>query len=554
MAKGGVNLTPRADATLVNQSYRMGMAGVPKDLSKTFKGMSDSYASFMGTIGEVGNNIGQTVGKIAGQAIKQGIETTKALNQNPNDLGGFSDFFTEEIQNVKNLRKSGDRLKLGKEGKEARQLFRKERDKLFGQMQGVKDGTIANATALTQGTFNAEATGAENMVLNDLILNKGNAIKDGEYKGAKAKMFKDENGDVAFKFVNNEGKEIAGVNEETGELIVADANNPAKVVRNDQVGSLIKPKVGTVNEALDAQYDKIVNDGMEKNPFNANRIKSDINELTLTEDAFLHAVHTKMAGMDQSYADMLTMPNDATEEMYQALFDIDKDGDVDADDKAASGASDVNFGDGYNTVENFKKFRKAMLDPNNKAARDIFANKVVESMASGYQSGVDATQARADAEMQKFATEQDIRQEDVLERKELAATKQLEKIRVQDQLKKENNAIRAEGQKQREKDKNKLLTFDQGGQSVKIQSEQVYNVIDKINEVIMTPTPNGLNTPIVLGGIVFKFDDNKNVLVATAENEDGTYEYGKKFEGSKRNEFFASTLGINKGEYGLLNF
>ena len=247
MAKGGINLTPRADATLVNQAARMGMAGVPKDLSKTFKGMSDSYASFMGTIGKVGSSIGQTVGKLAGEAIKQGVETTKALNQNPNDLGGFSDFFTEEIQNVKNLRKSGDRFKLGKEGKEARQLFRKERDKLFNQMQGVKDGTIANATALTQGTFNAEATGAENMLLNNLILNKGNAIKDGEYKGAKAKMFKDENGDVAFKFVNNEGKEVAGVNEETGELIVADENNRAKVVRNDQVGSLIKPSVPEID-------------------------------------------------------------------------------------------------------------------------------------------------------------------------------------------------------------------------------------------------------------------------------------------------------------------
>lgn len=225
-------------------------------------------------------------------------------------------------------------------------------------MQGVKDGTIANAVALTQGTFNAEATGSENIVLNNLILNKGNAIKDGEYKGAKAKMFKDENGDIAFKFINNEGKEIAGVDEETGELIVADENNPAKVVRNDQVGSLIKPNVDTINEALDTQYDKIVNDGMKNIPFNPNRIKSDVTKLIATEDEFLHAVHTRMAGMDQSYADMLTMPNDATEEMYQALFDIDKDGDVDADDKAASGASDVNFGSGYNTVENFKSLEK----------------------------------------------------------------------------------------------------------------------------------------------------------------------------------------------------
>ena len=555
MAKGGINLTPKADATLVNQSARMGMAGVPKDLSKTFKGMSDSYASFMGTIGEVGNAIGQTVGKIAGQAIKQGIETTKALNQNPNDLGGFSDFFTEEIQNVKNLRKSGDRFKLGKEGKEARQLFRKERDKLFSQMQGVKDGTIANAKALTQGTFNAEATGAENMVLNDLILNKGNAIKDGEYKGAKAKMFKDENGDVAFKFVNNEGKEIAGVNEETGELILADANNPAKVVRNDQVGSLIKPNVGVVNETLDARYDEIVNDGMEKKPFNANRIKSDINELTRTEDAFLHAVHTKMAGMDQSYADMLTMPNDATEEMYQALFDINKDGVVDANDKAASGASDVNFGQGYNTVENFKKFRKAMLDPNNKAARDIFANKVVESMADGYQSGADAAQAQADADLQTYQTKQNMmagRQMDIASYK---SAQRIKEMKVKAEHQKEYDEIINSHKEQREKNKNKTFKLYQNSDSPSsVTSEQIYNVVDFINEAIAIPSPGRVGKVMTLGKVSFYFDKDYNIRAAQEMNQDGTYNYNLTFSGDKRNEFFSNYLGINEGEYGLINF
>ena len=550
-----IDLTPKADATLVAQSYRMGMAGVPKDLSKTFEGMSKSYAESMKIIGEVGNNISQTVGKLAGEAIKQGIETTKALNQNPNDLGGFSDFFTEEIQNVKNLRKSGDRFKLGQEGKEARQLFRKERDKLFSQMQGVKDGTIANAAALTQGTFNAEATGSENIVLNNLILNKGNAIKDGEYKGAKAKMFKDENGDIAFKFINNEGKEIAGVNEETGDLIVADENNPAKVVRNDQVGSLIKPNIDTINEALDTQYDKIVNDGMKNIPFNPNRIKSDVTKLIATEDEFLHAVHTRMAGMDQSYADMLTMPNDATEEMYQALFDIDKDGDVDADDKAASGASDVNFGSGYNTVENFKKFRKAMLDPNNKAARDIFANKVVEAMAGGYQEGVDAAQAQADAKMKEFSAKEGLKQQYRLESKEQTANQQLQKIILQNQLKKENDAIRAEVQKQREKNKNKTFKLYQNDEKPSpVSSEQLYNVVEQVNEIIMTPSPGDINKVMTLGKISFYFDEYRNIKAAQGMNEDGSYNYNLTFAGDKRNEFFSNYLGINEGEYGLINF
>lgn len=550
-----IDLTPKADATLVAQSYRMGMAGVPKDLSKTFEGMSKSYAESMKIIGEVGNNISQTVGKLAGEAIKQGIETTKALNQNPNDLGGFSDFFTEEIQNVKNLRKSGDRFKLGQEGKEARQLFRKERDKLFSQMQGIKDGTIANAVALTQGTFNAEATGSENIVLNNLILNKGNAIKDGEYKGAKAKMFKDENGDIAFKFINNEGKEIAGVDEETGELIVADENNPAKVVRNDQVGSLIKPNVDTINEALDTQYDKIVNDGMKNIPFKPNRIKSDVTKLIAKEDEFLHAVHTRMAGMDQSYADMLTMPNDATEEMYRALFDIDKDGDVDADDKAASGASDVNFGSGYNTVENFKKFRKAMLDPNNKAARDIFANKVVEAMADGYQKGVDAAQAQVDTDLQTYKTKRDMDLGKQMDYASYRSGLKIKEMEVSAELKKEYQEIVNSHKEQREKNKNKTFKLYQNDEKPSsVSSEQLYNVVDKINYAIMKPSPGNVGEVMTLGKISFYFDKDYNIRAAQGMNEDGSYNYNLTFAGDKRNEFFSNYLGINEGEYGLINF
>lgn len=77
-----------------------------------------------------------------------------------------------------------------------------------------------------------------------------------------------------------------------------------------------------------------------------------------------------------------------------------------------------------------------MLDPNNKAARDIFANKVVEAMAGGYQEGVDAAQAQADAKMKEFSAKEGLKQQYRLESKEQTANQQLQKIILQNQLKK----------------------------------------------------------------------------------------------------------------------
>ena len=72
-----VNLTPKADATLVAQSYRMGMAGVPKDLSKTFDGISKSYGEAMTEVGKAGAIVGEQVGQLAGEGLKIAIQAIK---------------------------------------------------------------------------------------------------------------------------------------------------------------------------------------------------------------------------------------------------------------------------------------------------------------------------------------------------------------------------------------------------------------------------------------------------------------------------------------------
>ena len=565
-----VNLTPKADATLVNQSYRMGMAGVPKDLSKTFDGMSKSYGEAMKTIGTVGNAIGQTVGKLAGEGIKQGIATIKGLND-AEKMGEWSESFKAMAEEVKQDRgilidddDDPDTKKVfnpryvpfSKKGKEARENFRKKKDELFTQMKGVQEGVIGNATALTNGSFNADATGASNIAFNNLILSKGRPMEDGSLKGAKSILTKDDKGNIAFKFVNKNGDYISGVNEETGELIVADENNPAKVITNSQISGLIVPKVEAVDNGFKASFDAAVKNGGEGDPFLPNAVKKDVTGLIQTDEGFLHATHTTIPGMDQSYADMLTMPNDATKEMYQALFDIDGDGDVDAADEKAAGAKGVDFGSGYDTVDNFKLFRKAMLDPNNKAARDIFANKVVEGIADGYQSGVDATQAKADADMEKYAAMQDLLQENRLEVKDISSSQQLIKMREQQALMTEREKIKQAGMTERKKtgsSKDISVETDSGKQS--IPKIQAFNIIDKINGVITNPSQDIVGEVMSFGKATFKFDKDYNILLATDEDETtGLYKYDQKFVGPQRNEFFVTHLGMNKNAYGLQNF
>ena len=46
-----INLTGKADATIASAALQAGKAGVAKDLSTTFKAMSDSYATGMGKVG-----------------------------------------------------------------------------------------------------------------------------------------------------------------------------------------------------------------------------------------------------------------------------------------------------------------------------------------------------------------------------------------------------------------------------------------------------------------------------------------------------------------------
>ena len=142
-----VNLTPKADATLVAQSYRMGMAGVPQDLSRTFDGISRSYSSAMGEVGRAGAIVGEQVGKLAGEGLKIAIQNIKDNNTGLDDLSDTYSLdarqgIVDELQKLKKgnnlfIDDDGDPetnkvlnpryIPFSKKGKEAREEFRRKK-------------------------------------------------------------------------------------------------------------------------------------------------------------------------------------------------------------------------------------------------------------------------------------------------------------------------------------------------------------------------------------------------------------------------------------------
>ena len=105
MAKGGINLNPGADATLVTAAARAGLASVPADYSKTFENVAKSYEKTMEAQGQMWKDIGNVVGVIGADMIANANEfidySIKAGGLNPDSYK----FLVNDLEEVKQAQK-----------------------------------------------------------------------------------------------------------------------------------------------------------------------------------------------------------------------------------------------------------------------------------------------------------------------------------------------------------------------------------------------------------------------------------------------------------------
>jgi hypothetical protein len=397
-----VNLTPKADATLVAQSYRMGMAGVPQDLSRTFDGISKSYSSAMGEVGRAGAIVGEQVGQLAGEGLKIAIQNIKDNNTGLDDLSDTYSLdarqsIVDELQKLKKgnnlfIDDDGDPetnkvlnpryIPFSKKGKEAREEFRRKKNIAIKDLKAMQDGTFMNATAIEQNAIVQDGSSQQEWVMNNAIASKGYPLKEGDYAGVSAKSFyKDVDGEQRQHFMLvKDGKEV--MIDDNGAIVdVAEGKEGVHTAATD-IGSLIKKKDANVAPNLIKIQEAVYNNSLKGLDFQANITKSAITNSIKTNDQAITAFHSNELGLDISYAQALEGENEITGEMFLGLLDLNKDGKVDA-----SETSFAKLDGDFSTPENIIKLKKAMLDPNNSKSRDIFANWATSELTKVHDSG-----------------------------------------------------------------------------------------------------------------------------------------------------------------------
>jgi hypothetical protein len=393
-----VNLTPKADATLVAQSYRMGMAGVPQDLSKTFDSIGRSYSSAMKEVGKAGAIIGEQVGQLAGQGLKIAVENSKMLNTS---VEGLSEEYSKEerqgmaddLQRLKRgnnlfIDDDGDPetkkvfnpryIPFSKKGKDAREEFRRKKNIAIKDLQAMQDGTFMNADAIEKGLIVQDASQLSDWVHNNAIASKGYPLKEGNYAGINAKSFyKEVDGEERLHFkLMKDGQEV--MIDEKGAIVVGEGPGVAAT----DIGSLIKKKDVNVAANLTKIQEIVFNNGLKGVPFQKNLIKSKVLSTIKLDDQASTAFYSNELGFDLSYAQLLEGENEVTQEMFKTLLDIDKDDIVDASETSFAKVE----GD-FSTPENIIKLKKAMLDPSNSKSRDIFANWATSQLTNEHDEG-----------------------------------------------------------------------------------------------------------------------------------------------------------------------
>ena len=390
-----VNLNPGADSALVQQAYRMGMAGVPKDLSGTFEYVGKSYSKAMEAVGEAGAQAFQTIGAIAAPMIKEAQE----FNKKQREIYAMPDSWKNAflgtgddpgaLANLKDMKKAFRKAPWGSnERKELRGLFEKEQAKVFGALEEYQSEAFKNAGEIAIGNMNPHATGAQNSIMQRAIMAGGEPLK-GEagdtYTGMYSGITKNADGDFAFTLFDKDGTQISSVNDDGSYTIYVEGVYEPISISTSQLGDLI------VTKDMDARIaaNQIGLDQIALGKTGANydsaSARMQLDNVFQTPNQVADGMHYNYGGKD-AYADALLKPNQWTAEMYGSIQNLDASWDVDGKD----GVDKKDFiGEaGSEAAINLVRLRKEMLNQNNPQAKMLFIDWFEDTHVKGrYDEG-----------------------------------------------------------------------------------------------------------------------------------------------------------------------
>ena len=378
-----IKLDAKADATIAQAAARAGMGAVPKDMSKSFEGIAEGYASTMKVFGEYGAQLAQTIGQIAAPLVEEGISRVTSTIDGTYDAKGVQSTISSpiitEIQNTRAKKPKRSDEKYQVDGEFDKTTFKSDKatwrqgiNDLYNTAKAVKDGIFKNITQVAAGDMNAEGTGAENMFMHAAVSKEGAKIENGieGHIGANAELVIGEDGDFSFNFKDPNGKLVYGV-AENGALITTPSQEGQKplTLKKSDMNTLITPKNLAIDQASGKVKLDIAKMAKQKGAEHItqseyDQVVSTFSKSTATDNDFKHATNTVLFGKE-TYAETLQKPNSITQEMFMAVGGENVVGLKDVDG-GGIGLSDLT------DASNMAIMRRELLNPKNTNARKAF--------------------------------------------------------------------------------------------------------------------------------------------------------------------------------------
>jgi len=355
MAKktGGLNLAGSADPSIVQAATRMGMAGIPKDLSKAFSMVATGYSQQMAAFGQAGAKLGQIAGQLAGPLVDKAIdniqfEYSKSI-KTPADIPQPSiDAHMDLNKQIKEMLKSDDTT-IVEEGKNLKAQWMYNADRIRAGLMTV-DFTAGGALsdAMKNGQYN-----------NDLLFYNASQFKGApisadsglpeEYHGVQMLPTIDD-GKIKYGLFKGD-KPISGISE-TGEIQYADDNNKQYILGVDDFSKNIVTE-SAFRAPIDAFKNDIIKNAQKGGKFDETMLKNSILSLkvegkSITSKDVEDMSHFLFPGVTETFSDHLGKINPTTAAAYieanpsilSNLKDITGDGKVDEDDMSFEVGSD----------------------------------------------------------------------------------------------------------------------------------------------------------------------------------------------------------------------
>lgn len=409
MAKGGINLNPGADATLVAAATKAAMANVPHDLSGTFEAMAKSYDETMKSVAESWSSVIEKVAPLAVDMVKNAIKkdsletqygsnllnrpasfgdegilskeewTEQNKTTDPSaDIGTYDEYLgdspdtkisvSELLTNIRDEKKS----LWGKNdpaSKKRRIELKGEKEQIYSELEFLSKVDQVNVDLLKSGNFDEVATGQPSMVLAAAIQaypTKSGKILEGPYKGYHVDLGDNANGEFTFTLKTPDGDIVTGEN--TDGTLQTGGDKPISVPSSG-VGGILVTKYDEVR--LKEMNKDILDPLLKSNVKDPNKIniKNKIRAYCNNENDLLGLMQMAIGAEEQSFVEQVNNPSPTSAAYFAGLgetklkklgaVDIDGDNDVDENDLFAEGEFAVA------SAENYAKIKSALLDKSN---------------------------------------------------------------------------------------------------------------------------------------------------------------------------------------------